>query len=25
MGRKRGQSNDEVQQIATAWLKQKLS
>jgi len=23
--RKRGQSNDEVQQIATAWLKQKLS
>ena len=25
MGRKRGQSNDEVQQIVTAWLKQKLS
>ena len=25
MGRKRGQSNDEVQQIVTDWLKQKLS
>jgi len=25
MGRKRGQSNDEVQQIVTAWLKQRLS
>jgi hypothetical protein len=25
MGRKPGQSNDEVQQIITRWLKQKLS